>query len=261
MVTIDLWNLFNLCLADFNTQQGGMLRPARNFQAWVNAISLELHTEKRKEWELDQNIDDDFGRAFLFTVNAIIASMPGKNYDFITLPSDYGYFSSLRIFKHEQENRGCLCDAYPVLKKDGTLGNYQDPDIAALIEKNRGASGGEISTQKLDNSRWGAALAHVSKGPSIKNPLVTQIDGGIKVAPKGLGIGLLDYFKLPVVAVFAYTTNSDDTIDYDPVNSIQLNWPISVQSEFVARIKKRYASYTRQENIYQEGEQERQLTK
>lgn len=258
---MDLFALYNDACADNNTQQSGHLRPQRNFNSWVNSISLELFNAKYAQAGTNQKIKDQLDAAFLQSVNIIVTSQPGKDYDTFILPADYAYFSSVRAFRHENSDRGCLCRGKAILKADGTCGAYEDPDFVEIRAKFKGTSTAEVAAEPVDNQKWGPALSHRLKKPSWKRVKVTQTEGLFKIVPKGIGVILLDYYRYPRAANFAYTTNLDGSVNYNLGGSTQLDWPISVKPEFLAGIKQRFASYTGQDNKYQQSMNEKEQTK
>lgn len=261
MQYMDLFELYRSACADFNTQQSGHMRPQQNYQLWIENISKEYFRELFKDWEKNQILDDDYGLAFLKSVNIPVTIQPGKNFDFIKLPLDYAYYSSLRVFIHADQKSGCLCEEYDILDSDGACGKYEDPDFKEIREKNKGQSVGEGRAVKVDNQRWGSAINHRRKKPILEQPVITQINGGFKISPKGIGIVVLDYIRYPVSPVFAYTTNTDGTVNYDLANSTQLDWPVQVKNIFLARLKMKYASATSQGDKYQHGMVEKKETK
>lgn len=261
MPAIDIYDLYMSLRNNVNTQQGGFIRPQANFQNWVNEISLELFREKVKEWETTQRISDELA-PFLKTVNAVLVSNPGRNYDTLAYPADYGYFSSARILANTSAKCGCASNGNEFMDgKDGKCKAYDDPDYKAIAELNKGADLCELSVTKVPNQMWGSACDNSFKKPTVTSVIITQWDGGFKVAPRNLGVVILDYLKVPRKAVFGYTLGADDNIVYDASTSVQLEWGESVKGEFLARLQKRYFMFVREENQYAASEQERQINK
>lgn len=262
MKRIDLYQMLQLAWATLNTQQGGHLRPIRNYEAWVNEISLELYNEKVADWEKNQVLDDTLAVSFLRTVNVSIQAATGRGFDTVAYPEDYGAFSSMRILKPKKGEVMCELPRTDCMDcKSGKIVRYIDPDDAIIEKAAKNVDYSEINLNKVDNQRWGSALDHKLKKPSISKPIATQFDKGFKIAPQGLGIVVLDYFKQPQKAKFAYNLDSEDRIIYDLTASIQLEWTDLVLPEFISRLKKRYGSFTGQVEIYNQGEAERKQTK
>lgn len=254
MTPIDLFQLYQLTAATVNTQQGGHLRPERNFLSWVNEISKEIFNEKIKDWEKSQTIDDDLAISFLRSVNVTITKNSGRGFDVLAYPEDYSNFSSARMLVLDSSGETC-----PEPNNDcmdcttGKITPYVDPDDAELEILNQNSNYTERNLDKIDNQRWGTALTHRLKAPTFKKPAITQFDGGFKVAPANLGIIVLDYFKRPIDAVFAYTVDSNDQIIYNKLNSVQLQWTDMMIPEFVSRLKKRYASFVGDNDKYSQA--------
>ncbi len=262
MRKIDLYELYQDVVSKVNTPQGGHFRPQTDFENAVNAINTELFEEKYNEWERSQDISDDLA-PFLKSVNVIITSKTSESYDVVPYPPEYEHFSSARIFlgKVDGGAKGCMCEGLEIFKGGDKCQTWDDPDVAALKEQHKGDSINEIKIKKVDNGRWNAALRHVRKRPTYDNPIITQYEGGFKIAPKNLGIIRMDYLKTPKKIKFAYTTGTNDQILYDINNSIQLEWSATLKSEFLARLGKRYFMRTREDDWYAASEQERVIAK
>lgn len=260
ITAIDLFDLWISLRGNVNTQQGGFIRPQGNFQRWINEISFELFREKIAQFQVTQMITDELA-PFLKTVNVVLTPQPGKNYDLAVFPVDYAYYASSRILVDANSHCGCMIEGAEVMGKDGKCKPYQDHEYKEIAEKNAGADLCELSISLIPNQMWGAACNNSFKKPSYDAPIITQFASGFKVAPRNLGVIVLDYFKLPREAVFGYTLSTDDNIIYNASTSTQLEWPDSVKGEFLARLQKRYGMFVREEFIYQASEQERQINK
>lgn len=260
MVPLNLYtDLYRPLVSAVNTQQGGFIRPQTNFENWVNEVSDEIFREMMQELERNQVITDEMA-PFLKSINAITVPQPGRSYDLIAYPDDYAYFSSARILL-SGNNTGCACDGLDVMDGKGICKAWTDTDVKDLMEKYKGSDLCEMSITKIDNQRWGAACDNEFKKPTMSNPIITQFEGGFKVAPKNAGIIILDYLKMPRKAVFGYTLGANDVVIYNAGTSTQLEWSRSKQGEFLARLIKRYGMYTREPFLYQGGEMERQINK
>lgn len=253
MKKMDLFDLYLTACADNNTQQSGHFRPQLEYQAWLKAISMELFNGRFDSAENNQRNDDQFDHAFKVSINAIVTDVPGKNYDQVAVPTNYGYFAAMRAFKNTSGGFGCLFKDKDILRPDGTCGSYDDPDFVEIRARFKSAMDKEKNLRKIPTDKWGSALDHKLKKVSFDRPIMTQIDGGFRISPKGLGIVLLDYYRYPVDPYFAYTQAGDNGLVYDLANSIQLDWPASMEPQFLAAIKKRFASKTSQDNKYQQA--------
>ena len=257
---MDIYQLYLRTIATVNTQQGGCLKPT-TFVEWCNQISTELFNEKFCNAETSQKNDDELNNTYLRSLNVVVTPNPGRNFDTITLPADYGYFSSLRIFLAQDADCGCLNKEHNIQVGD-QCGAYEDPAMKEIRERYKAEYANEVTARKIDNARFGSAAKSIIMPVTIQNPIVTQVNGGLKIVPRDVGIVVLDYFKLPVKAVMSFTTvPGTDVINYNLGASTQLDWPDLVENEFIARLKKRYASFTRNQAQYAEGELERKQTK
>lgn len=258
---LDPGDLYQKTIALVNTQQGGHLRPQRNFISWLNDISRELFKEKFKDFEKGQSIDDELAKPFLRSVNVKVTALAGSPHDIIPYPDDYGYLASIRVLVDPDNGVGCPCAGLDALEEDGSCTAYKDSDLFELAEKIKGQNLKEGNATKIDNQRWGSALDNPFKKPTYEKPVVTQFDGGFKIFPKGIGTVVLDYLKKPKDATYEFTLGPDDTVIYNPTTSVKLDWTDGIVNEFLARLKIRYAAYTKQADMYQEGMIEKKETK
>lgn len=250
MVTVDIFDLWQKIMSIVNVQQGGQIRPQTDFQNWLNAINKELFHEKCAKFGLNQQNADELA-PFLKSVNVVVTQQPGRPYDLVQFPADYTYFANMKIIRQKDEFI-CGCqEQLPIIDGDGNCKQFVDPDYAALAAKYAGNNMVEKIVYLIDNQRWERALTHYTKGPSFDAPMVTQFDGGFKIAPKGISIVVLDYFRLPVDALFAYTVGDGDTVVYDAGASTQLEWTNAIQNEFLVRLEKYYGLAVQDQTILQ----------
>lgn len=261
ITSYELWQQF---IGKVNTHQGGHVRPHRNFVDWLNAISLALFEEEYAVWEKTQQITDRL-MPFLNSVNVLVTSTPGQMWDLVTLPTGYEHFSSARIYK----KKDLYCGDRSLNTIDGNSGkesrcnNYIDEDDKELLKRQQDANICEITIGKVKNNQWGAICEHKTKKPSHSNPICTQYKNGLKIAPKGIGIIVMDYFKLPTKCTFDYTITDPGTeneyIQYD-INSIPLEWSQTMINEFLTRLQKNYGTFVREPILYEQGERDRNTT-
>ena len=252
---ITLFSLYEKFCGAYNTQQGGHVRPNRNFVDWVNDTSIELFEEYVAVAEKNQMIAD-YLKPFLVSVNVIVNPKPGSMHDEITLPKDYEHYSSARVF-YDGNNKGCIDDiSKPCI--DGVTAEicespFFDVDDQVILSKN---SSGlcEVSITKIDNQRWGSICSHKTQGPTLVNPKITQYDQGLKIAPKNLGIIVLDYYRKPIDGTFLFTITNpgaiDEYIQFDP-SSKPIEWSSVLINEFLNRMGKKYGKYVREQFIYE----------
>lgn len=248
--------------------QGAYISPPM-FVSMANDISKELMQEKFAKWQESQKLTDDMYN-LLKTVNLTIPQLPGKPYDLATVPADFAHFSSARIIYNTERFKGCVTKEYKCV--DGKTGcecestectadnKYIDPDLVELEKMERDEHLAEAMVKIIDNQRWAAKLTHKTKKPTWNSPAVTMIGGDMKVAPKNVGVLLLDYFVIPQDSVFAYTVGANDEIIYDAANSVSLPWPVTLKPEFLARLMKKYGVAIGDKNMEMAGERDRQIT-
>jgi hypothetical protein len=254
------FDLLKALEANVNPSQGGHIRPQENFVRWCNEINHEIFEELARQFEKSGNISDKL-RPFLRSVSVSLVPNPGQPYDTFVVPTDYRYFASARFLFAPNSTDGVPCPE--CCKMDGATGNltpYVDPDEVELARINAGSDYTEVRVRKVDNQRWGSAMSHQLKKPSASRPVITAYDGGFKVAPRSLGILVLDYLRKPNDCTFLYTVGPDDQIIYDPTSQ-PLEWDTNVLPEFLARLESRYGVYVREDFTYQAAQLKRVQTK
>lgn len=246
---IDTFKLYNSFCSWANTFQGGFYRPQTDFILAVNNISNQVWTEKTDEAENNQSVNDDLA-VFLKSKNCIVEAI-NKVYGRVPYPNDYGAYSSARILLYEGKTVGdkdCeTCGSKPEADEEE---RYQ------MVEKYLNGLE-EVDCSKVDNSKWAACLSHLTKGPTLNSPKMTQNKDGLIVAPRRVSVVVLDYYTTPVDATFKYTispgnvqTGAGDQLIYDPT-SVPLQWKESMINEFVIRLGERYGIFTRQQFLTQ----------
>ena len=115
----------------------------------------------------------------------------------------------------------------------------------------------ESEVEMISNQRWSAVLKHLTKYPTYENPKITQINNGFKVAPREVGVVVLNYYKKPKEATFIYTnstanlqTGAGGQIIYDKKNSQPLEWTPTVKNEFLINLGIRFGIYTREQFMF-----------
>lgn len=264
---IDLFKLYEKVCGTYNTQQGGHIRPHRNFVDWVNDISLELFEEYFAVAEKNQTIDDRLN-PFLKSANVVVGALPGSNYDVFAAPDDYEHFSSARVYLNTN-NVGCPCEGVKTLDATGKcIANcgtpYQDADDKILEERKVQEGLCEVPIVKVSNSRWGSICNHKTMYPTVDKPKITQFDKGFKLAPKNLGVISFDYYRKPKAGTFAYTItnpgNIDEYIQYNQAGSTPLEWSEVLITEFINRIGKKYGQFIREQFVFDTSEANRKVT-
>jgi hypothetical protein len=250
---IDLFELYESLQARVNSQQGGHIRPNRNFMKWVNETNLDLFEELYEDFEKSQNISDKL-TPFLVTVNIVFTPNKGAGYDQITKPKDYGRYGTMRAYKRS----GAFCGLPGMPCLDCNFKPAPCPDILTedeieQISASQDENLKEVPIEKIENSRWAAQSQRISKAPTVNSPKVTEYDKGFKILPKNLGVIVLDYFRLPVTPVFNYSLTGQGTeneiIQYNKSGSTQLEWNPTVISDFLDRLEAKYFKFIRQREM------------
>jgi hypothetical protein len=280
---IDVFDIWEKFVSNANVQQGGQVKPERTFANWLHDISLELYEEKFSDWEKSQKILDDLSRPFLVTANMQVADVSGANYGVAAFPDDYGHYSTSRYYTYN--GKGVPIDKLPFFDCNGNL--YEgatppaslDPEVWALYKGQVRASAKkagidlpvslreEHPVDKVSNASWGSVIKHRFNGARKDRIKITQFEGGIKVAPAGVGVIVVDYLKKPTKPSFAYTvipgdpiTGQGDVIVYDKAKSKPLEWSELVLNEFLIRLDKKYGKRIREAFIWQTSEHDRNST-
>lgn len=257
---IDIFNLWGKFCSDNNVFQGGMFRPERDFEKDVNSISLEAFAAFTAQDEKDQQIED-WLYPFANTVNIITTPLSG-NEVLAKYPKDnagnliYGAYKSARSLQHKDH---CVCDEESDVYQDGKCASAADTAIQKQKRLEAYKDGiVEVTINKVGSSHWGACLTHETKCPTFENPKLTQFKDGFKVAPRQVSVIVLDYYRNPVPAKFAYAiapgntqTGAGDYLIYDQANSRPLEWPESMIPYFLDKLQKKYAKFTGNTNLFQ----------
>lgn len=254
--TFTLWQRF---CSDNNVFQGGMFRPERDFEASINSISQEAFANFTAQDEKTQQIDDWLA-PFADTVNVIVTSTSG-NWGLAGYPKDkdgkllYGAWKAARSLQHKDQ---CLCEEGHSTYKDGACVD-KETEFQKLQRVERYKDGIiERPITKVESSHWGACLEHETKCPTFESPKLTQFKDGFKVAPRQVSVIVLDYYKIPKKAKFAYTqapgnpqTGAGDYLIFDATNSSDLEWPESMIPYFLDKLQEIYAKFTRDSQLFQ----------
>ncbi len=261
MTRIDLFDLYQKLIAHVNQAQGGFIRPQVNFENWLAAVNNELFRDSFSEYEKSQRLSDEIKRPFLKSGNVVAIQQPGQAYDKIPYPELYEYFASASVFYRKGTHVSCCNNKLALIGDDGKFKPVDDPDYKEIRAKAEGAELTEIRAELVDNQRFDSVLNHRRKGPTKDRPYITQYDGGFKIAPKGIGIVVLDYLRTPTRPVFAFTPGTDDTVIYNLGASTQLDWSNVVENEFISRLAMKYSMYTRDEGLYKLSANENAMSK
>ena len=235
----DLWTAFNGLV---NSTQGGFYPPVTVFMSAVNTISRAMWDEKNDRAENNQNLEDDLF-PFIATKNCIVRNGASSTYGIFDYPKDYGAYSAARMILYKGK----------VVEGDEECGNksIDDQTRYELIDKYLDEVI-EVNVRKISNSKWASCLSSITKAPTLESPKILQTNTGMKVAPRKIGVIVLDYYTSPVDAVFAYDTTagnlqtgSGDQIIYNKDKSTQLQWSYTLIDEFLWRLAERFGIATK----------------
>lgn len=246
---IDIYDLYQDFEAAYNTFQGGFFPPQSVFLRAVNNINQDLWIRWTREAEKSQEAKDNLF-PFLKSENVICQQQPSY-YSVVAPPKDYGRLSTANILVTK--------DNKTVPKKEVNGGKCcngefkQDEDLSKDYYDNVS----EKTVEIIDNKRWASCLEHLTKNPTFDKPKMTQINNGFKVAPREVSVIVLNYYKLPEDATFAYTTvggnlatGSGGQIIYNKAASNPLLWNTSMKPEFLIELGVRFSLYTREQFIF-----------
>ncbi len=262
---INVFTLYERLLAKVNTHQMGHARPVRNFEPWVNDISLELFEEYYKAFQKSHHISDNL-TIFLRSGNVKVQSLSGQMHDLVPKPDDYERWAAMRIIHRKGET--FALKGLPAIECDGKKFEptaYVDADEVAFAQARADTELKEARVEKIDTARWSALATRIRKGASLTSPKCTQYDEGFKLAPKGLGVVVMDYFRKPAPVKFNYIIVNPNTeaeaIQYVEAESKHLEWPESMIGEFLSRLEIAYGGFKGNAAVLQKGMMEREMGK
>lgn len=166
-------------------------------------------------WQITNTISDDL-RNFILKVQ-----IPKDSNGYFPFPADYAVFSSMYydyILNAED------CGGQPTLEK-----NWIEP-----------VSDGELRLR----------LYSAIKQPTAYYPICAWYSYGFKVYPESVTQIELTYLKVPRTPVRNFTQLPNDQTQYNPIGSVQLEYPESLHANFAVRIAKYYGWNIRDEELY-----------
>lgn len=84
----------------------------------------------------------------------------------------------------------------------------------------------------LESNFWVNRVKHPIKGPTTDHPIMRMIGGEVEVLPSSITIVLLDYFRIPTKAVYAFSVVNDEVV-YDDSTSVDWNWDHEVVEDYI----------------------------
>lgn len=248
---IDMFDLYKSFRSYVNTYVGGWYRPQTDFTQACVDINTKLFVKWTGEAEKSQEAKDNLS-PFLLSTN-ITLNQKGP-YATGVFPKDYSRFGTARIIVSEDQ----VVD--PTKTQDQVTSAYFD-------------SLKQIQVEMVDDKKWGAVNAHLTKGPTLCNPKMRQIistnkDNSVnnfQVAPRSVSVIVLDYYRQPKIPTFVYTTSvpnlqtgEGDEIVYNKTGSQPLEWPENVRNEFLIELGSRYGLFSRDQFVSQVTAQQKQ---
>jgi len=178
--------------------------------------------KSRQEWQVTTKISDDMRK---FVTEVEIDKVGGV----FPYPPDYGAFSSLRYSRIL--NNGC-----------------DTPDVKTrTIEL---VTDGELS-DRLDNT-----VVY----PDFDYPVGAWYSNGWKVFPKIIEKVDLTYLRIPVTPFRNYTIDpATDLTTYQPIGSVQIEYPETLHIDFTYRVLKSLAINIREEMLYEVANQRQMI--
>lgn len=247
-----LWSSFR---SVSNVYQGGWWRIQTDFIQAVNDISKKLWVKWSREAEKSQEAKDNM-QSFFRSKNLIVDNK--AIYGTFKNPENYGRFAAARIIVSKDQCLPCR----EVDEGKCSNGDFKTQDELTEEYYN---SVEQFDVDLIDDQRWGAVNAHLTKKPTLKRPKMRQIDGGFQVAPRLISVVVMDYYVPPKEATFVYTispgnvqTGAGDQIIYNKDQSKPLEWPPTVINEFLIELGIRYGTFTRDQFLAQMSLQEKQ---
>jgi hypothetical protein len=238
---IDTYSLWLDFQSDVNTSLNGEVRPESDFIRAVNDASINLWNKWTGEAEKSEEVKAKLA-PFLKSKNIPVDSKQGY-YGIAKKPAGFGRFASARIVVHSSSTipakdvEDGKCDGFK--SQEEITDEYYD-NIK------------EFKVQMIDNQRWSAYCEHLTKGPTLEKPGITQINDYFRVAPRKVSVVVIDYYVEPKEATFKYTltpgnvqTGSGDMIIYDANASQKLEWPEQVRQEIMEELKSWYIERTK----------------
>jgi len=164
-------------------------------------------------WQLTNTISDDL-RPFIINVPI------NKVGDYFPYPTDYAAFSSMYF-------------NYTLNSTTGGNPTYQKRWV-----------------EPVSDSELRLRLISAIKMPTNFYPIAAWYNQGYKVYPDNINRIELTYLKMPRTPFRAFTQLANDQTQYDPANSIQLEYPETLHPNFAVRVAKYVGVNIREEELY-----------
>lgn len=258
---IDMYDLYQSFKSYVNTYVGGWYRPQSDFAYATNDISYKMFVKWTGMAEKSQEAKDNLF-PFLVSKNMIVKQSgaygtflpPATN----STTAAYSRFAAARIIV-----AGDVCVPCKEVN-DGQCanGDFKTPEQLANDYYDTVS---QYEVKLIDDKKWASVMAHPTKGATMMAPKMRQVNNMFQVAPRNVSVIVLDYYRLPKVATFVYTTTpgnidtgSGDVIVYDQGKSQPLEWDGSLRDEFLINLGERYGLFTRDQYVSNIAAQQKQ---
>lgn len=208
-----------------NKEQGtGYLQPA-TFNAFAAQASREIFEEMFSQYQKTTAVTDSL-LDFIKKSNLAI-----DDTGLMAYPSDYVHFIAVRAYDPVS-----LAAATAVCDDENPVDYSKIPQLNVKI---------------IDNDKLGGRLMSKVVAPTKERPIATFYNDGLKFYPIDLGVAIFEYLRLPVNAVWGYTTDAYGLEVYDSATSTNFEWSEQVQNTLVARICKYFGVEVREQDLIQ----------
>jgi hypothetical protein len=236
---MNIGEIFNQTNYLLNKEQFGAKLTVANFNRLAEFVQYDVIKQRyglpeeytpgapipRMSWEVTQKMTDDLKHLKVHYGGQTFPMLPVSTSGIAQIPSDYMHFSSA-YYKYQKTVNGQAVEKWS-------------------------------SIENLTDFEWAARHENPNRTPSIKAPACKFQDTYIEFSPKSLGYVDFTYLRKPTAPVYAVTIVSTPTQDYqqyDPTNSVQLELPDDMHSDFVNLMVNRAAIHLRSAEMYQISE-------
>ncbi len=246
---IDLYDLYQSFKSYVNTYVGGWFRPESDFAAACNDISYQLFVKWVREAEKSQESKDNLF-PFLISKNLIVKQKGAYGTFSVPVVKGFEYEAYSRFGSARVILAGDAC--VPCNEVNNGLCSNGDFKSDAELASDYYDTVRQVEVEMIDDKKWGAVMAHLTKGPTLNAPKIRQINNMFEVAPRQVSVIVMDYYRLPQLGTFVYTitpgnvdTGAGDVLVYDQKASKPLEWDGSLRNEFLINLGERYGLFTR----------------
>lgn len=187
---------------------------------------------------------------FLQTVNVSVKK--DTLYEYAPKPKDYVWYSDLEV----------------VMEDDYVCGDpncqFYDEECKPLPEEFLPKTSHFIRfpVQLIKDGKWTSVYSHPNRKPSIakKRIYARQIEKGFEIAPSGIGVVLLSYYRKPQEPYIDYdeiVSGPDVYLKYKQETSKQLEWGENMMPVFIYKLGKRFGLTTKSQLEIQVSEIEK----